>query len=193
MKIERPKSKQPIPSHAKRVFKGVLFDVYQWEQKLFDGTTKTFEGLKRRPAVQIFAVTSEGLILLEEQQPGQKPYLSIPGGNVDSDNILSCAKRELLEETGLVSDDWTLFRKVELGLSIEFDTYYYIARNCKKTEDQLLDKGGEKIHIKTLPLKKFLEHLKDGNVRNEVLQAMATVLYYSEEKLKEFSTKLGVL
>jgi hypothetical protein len=28
MNIERPKSKQPIPDNAKRVFKGVLFDVY---------------------------------------------------------------------------------------------------------------------------------------------------------------------
>ncbi len=31
MKIERPQPKQPIPEHAKRVFRGVIFDVYQWD------------------------------------------------------------------------------------------------------------------------------------------------------------------
>lgn len=46
MRIERPVSRQPIPDHAKCVFKGVIFDVYQWEQKLYNGTTTTFEKLK---------------------------------------------------------------------------------------------------------------------------------------------------
>ena len=29
---------KPIPSYAKMVFKGKLFEVWQWEQKMFDGT-----------------------------------------------------------------------------------------------------------------------------------------------------------
>ena len=29
-----------IPNNAKRVFKGVIFDVYQWEQEVFDGMSK---------------------------------------------------------------------------------------------------------------------------------------------------------
>lgn len=32
-----------IPSTAKRVFKGIIFDVYRWEQEMFDETTSTFE------------------------------------------------------------------------------------------------------------------------------------------------------
>ncbi|HLD11968.1 MAG TPA: NUDIX hydrolase [Candidatus Nanoarchaeia archaeon] len=179
-----------IPPHATKVHQGIVYDVYNWEQKLFDGTTKTFEGLKRRPAVQIFATTPEGMVLLKEEQPGQQPYLSLPGGNVDSDDVLACAKRELLEETGLTSETWILWKKIPLGLSIEFDTYYYIAKNCKKLQEQSLDKGGERISIEHLPLKEFLQTLKDGHVRNEILQAMATTLYHEDHKFQEFSQLL---
>jgi hypothetical protein len=47
MTIDRPISKQPIPNHARIVFHGQLFDVYQWEQKLFNGKTAIFEKIKR--------------------------------------------------------------------------------------------------------------------------------------------------
>jgi ADP-ribose pyrophosphatase len=179
-----------IPDNAIKVHKGVIYDVYNWEQRLFDGTTKIFEGIKRRPAVQIFASTTDGIILLEEEQPGQEPYLSVPGGNVESDDILSCAKRELLEETGLSSDDWILWKKIGLGLNIEFDTYYYIARNCQKTSQQSLDKGSERVNVNVLPLQEFLKRLVIGDVRNEVLQSMAILISHDKNKFSEFSEKL---
>src|SRR3989344_4788795 len=179
-----------IPENAKLVHKGIIYDVYNWNQELFDGSKKIFEGLKRRPAVQVFAVGEEGIILLEEEQPGQESYLSIPGGGVDSDDVLACAKRELLEETGFASDDWTLWKKLELGLNIEFYTYYYIARNCRKTGNQSLDKGGEKIKIKFMQFDDFLETLKNGRVRNEALQAMITSIKCDKNKAKEFSNLL---
>ncbi|KKP89624.1 MAG: NUDIX hydrolase [Candidatus Moranbacteria bacterium GW2011_GWC2_37_73] len=43
MKIEKPKSTQLIPEHAKKVFSGTFFDVYQWEQEMFDGSKKIKE------------------------------------------------------------------------------------------------------------------------------------------------------
>lgn len=45
-----------IPINARRVFKGIIFDVYQWEQKMFDGNFKTFEMLKRPNTVEIIAI-----------------------------------------------------------------------------------------------------------------------------------------
>ena len=54
MEINRPQSKQPIPANAKKVFHGVIFDVYQWEQEMFDGTKEIFEKLKRPDTVVVF-------------------------------------------------------------------------------------------------------------------------------------------
>ena len=75
MNIERPKSNQPIPPDAKKVFSGVLFDVYQWEQKMFDGSVATFEKLKRPDTVVVFPVLPNGrIILTEQEQPNDSNY-----------------------------------------------------------------------------------------------------------------------
>ncbi len=54
MNIERPASKQPMPDHARRVFRGEVFDVYQWEQEMFDGSKAVFEKLIRQDTVIIY-------------------------------------------------------------------------------------------------------------------------------------------
>ncbi len=53
--------KHPLPPgiklkspEAKRVFKGVRFDVYQWKQKRYDGTKATFELIKRADSIIVF-------------------------------------------------------------------------------------------------------------------------------------------
>lgn len=45
--MDKEKSKK-IPDHAELVFKGVLHDVYQWQQEAFDGSFLTFEAIRRR-------------------------------------------------------------------------------------------------------------------------------------------------
>jgi hypothetical protein len=70
-----------IPNHAKKVFAGKTFDVYHYEQKMFDGSTQIFEKLKRNHSVDIIAVTKENKILvIHEEQPGRKPFVSLVSG-----------------------------------------------------------------------------------------------------------------
>ena len=94
MNIERPKSKQPIPERAKRVFKGVIFDIYQLEQEMFDGSRAIFEKLKRPDTVVVFPVLPDGkIILTEQEQPGTELFIGATGGRVDEgEDILSAAK-----------------------------------------------------------------------------------------------------
>src|SRR3989344_9504870 len=111
MNIQRPKSKQPMPDNAKRVFKGVIFDVYQWEQEMFDGSKATFEKLKRPDTVVIFGVLPDGkIILTEQEQPSKEPFIGATGGRVDEgEEILAAAKRELLEESGYEAEEFILW------------------------------------------------------------------------------------
>ena len=98
MDIERPKSKQPIPAHAKRVFSGRIFDVYQWEQEMFDGTTETFEPIWRLPTVEIIATVGDKILIEEQDQPDRKNNITLVAGRADhSEDMLAEAKRELLE------------------------------------------------------------------------------------------------
>ena len=108
---ERPVARTKKPDNAQKVFEGVLFNVYQWPQKMFDGSTITFESLERRDTVTIIPVTEDGkIIMTKQEQPCAKPFLSLPGGIMDpGEAVFVAAKRELMEETGYLSDDWQEF------------------------------------------------------------------------------------
>ena len=146
-----------IPPHAKKVFSGVIFDVYQWEQKLYDGSTATFERL-RRPATLVVIPEVDGKIAIADQeQPNKGQFLSLLGGRQDNDeDPLDGAKRELLEEAGLMSDDWKLWKTVAPYNKVLWTIYIYIARHCKKVAPQHID-AGEKITVRELTFEGFIE------------------------------------
>lgn len=136
-----------LPPHAKRVFTGVVFDVWQWEQEMFDGTTQTFEKAKRPDTASIIPVVGDKIMILEQEQPGQKPYLCFPGGQCNPDeDPADAAKRELLEETGYTSDEWSFLREEHPSNRMIWTLHTYVARNCRQVAEQTLDPG-EKISI----------------------------------------------
>lgn len=146
-----------IPPHAKKAFSGALFKVYQWEQELFDGSTTTFEIVHRDPGAIVIAGTLDGeILLLEEEHPGRPPFLSIPAGGTErGETPLAAAKRELLEETGYVSDVWEEYAVYNHGGRTNHDVHVYIARNCVKKTEPMLD-AGEKSTLHHLPFDEFI-------------------------------------
>jgi ADP-ribose pyrophosphatase YjhB (NUDIX family) len=145
-----------IPASAERVFKGVIFDVYQWQQTMFDGSKATFERLKRPSTLTVIAVQDGSIVMAEEQQPDSAKYLSLFGGRQEEgEDPLSGAKRELLEEAGLASDDWELYQVYEPVAKIDWRVYVYIARNCRSVAEQKLD-AGERITVKKFSVEEFL-------------------------------------
>ena len=60
-------------------------------------------------AVAILAFNEQGKVIMVRQhrQPAGEILLEIPAGKLDpGEEPLECARREMLEETGLFSDDW---------------------------------------------------------------------------------------
>ena len=146
-----------IPEQAKRVFQGVIFDVYQWPQKMFDGGESTFEMLKRPNTVTVIATQGESVYFAEEEQPTKPIISTLFGGRVgEGEDPLVAAKREVLEEAGLQSDDWTLYKVYEPVIKIDWQISVYIARNCRRVADQQLD-AGERITIKEVSFDAFID------------------------------------
>lgn len=153
-KIKRKKSR--IPSHAQCVFKGTIFDVYQWNQKMFDGSVQVFEKLKRPDTVSIIATVGKKIVLQNQRQPDTGYFLSLPGGRVDNgEKPLYAAKRELLEESGYASRQWKLFMVMFPYNKIEWKSYVYIARDCVQAGELRLD-SGEKIKNSLISFDEFL-------------------------------------
>ena len=146
-----------IPDNAKLVFKGVIFDVYQWQQELFDGSQATFEALKRPGTVQVIPTVGDRVLLSYEEQPGKPRRHTFFGGRMEEgEEPLTAIKRELLEETGLQSDDWELYKEYVSGGKIIWPIYLYVARNCRKVTEPRLDPG-EKIDIKEFGFEEFVD------------------------------------
>lgn len=175
--IPRPISKQPLPKSAKKVFDGEIFDVYQWDQEMFDGSSATFEKIVRDDTVGVIPITREGkIIVLEEEQPGKAPFIGIPGGRVEyGEDIEKAASRELVEETGYKSDNLKLWLSDQPITKIEWCIYTFIAYDCEKVSNLKLDPG-EKIKPRLVSFEEFLDIALQDNFQSleitlEVLKA----------------------
>lgn len=146
-----------IPNNATRVYKGIIFDVYNWQQNVFDGSFETFEMLKRVNTVEVIAVMDGKILISHQSQPTKLDYYSLFGGRgEEGEDPITTAKRELLEEAGLESQNWELYRVKQPIHKIDWDIFTYIAKDCKKVANQKLDKG-EKIETIECSFDEFID------------------------------------
>lgn len=184
--------KNKIPPQAKRVFKGQIFDVYQWEQEMYDGSTHTFEKIVRLDTVLVIPVTDEGkIIICEQEQPHRdKPYLSLISGRVEEGEFPEdAAKRELLEETGFEAKELILFDKHINSNKIAWTIYTYVAKNCKKVAEQNLDPG-EKIRCDFISFDEFMDILVEGKVDDIHLTVKALEAKLDPKKMADLKNLL---
>lgn len=148
-----PHNANLVPKNAKRVFKGIIFDVYHWEQELFDGKKATFEMLKRPDTVKVLAIKGDKVVGILDEQPGRSAHVTLPGGRHDraKETELDCAKRELLEETGMTFKNWRLISAIQPSHKIEHVIYTFLATDFESQVDATPDTGGERIELKELP------------------------------------------
>lgn len=180
-----------IPRQAKKVFTGEIFDVYQWPQKMFDGSTATFEMIKRPDTVQIIATQNDKIITTKELQPNLKRGHGLLGGRVDQEkNPLTAAKRELLEEAGMISKKWKLIKTYCPVHKMDWTVYYYVARDCEIVAKQNLD-AGEKI---TLVKKSFEQFIKDTTAlpewNNQFVSDILRMQIKGKEELNKFKKQI---
>ncbi len=148
-----------IPEHAKKVFEGIIFDVYQWEQELFDGSTTTFEIATRQSVVVVIPIVEGKIFVAKEEQPGRSPYISLPAGFCEQSDVdaRSAGERELREETGLTSMDWDLLETHTFYPRMSVTDYIYVARNCKRTHEKQLDRGERQLEEYLYTFDEFIE------------------------------------
>lgn len=98
---------------SRRVFTGRLLQVRVDEVLLESGVRSTREIVEHPGAVAIVALQGEGdeervVLVRQFRKAAEQFLLEIPAGTLEpGEEPLSCAQRELLEETGLSAQRWT--------------------------------------------------------------------------------------
>jgi ADP-ribose pyrophosphatase len=124
---------------------------------MFDGSYRIFERVERPATAQVIATVGGRVAVALQSQPGMPNFLGLIGGRVDEgESPLQAAKRELLEESGMVAKRWKLLKAFRKPTSrIRFDCYLFAALGCRRVAEQKLD-SGEKIKVGLITLRQLL-------------------------------------
>ena len=90
------------------------------------------------------------------------------GDRRSAEAALDCAKRELMEETGHISDEWTHLLTIPSNATIA-DNYAYVfmAKNCRKTGSQQLDET-ECLNVEKHSSDEIDELIRNGKFQQSV-------------------------
>lgn len=191
-KKDRSYRKTTVPDSAKQAFEGELFDVYQWEQELYDGTYATFEKVVRTDTTVMYPILPDGRILLvEDSQPHRQTIITPPAGRLeDGEKPEDAVRREILEETGYEVEKLEPFYTVQPYEKFDWFVYVFIGKGLKKVKEPELD-AGEKITLKPVTFDEMIQLVINGDVHEQgfteiVLKAVADL-----NKMEELRRRFG--
>ncbi len=155
------------------MYAGRIFSIFQaTRQSPGDGRTFTFDIVDCPDWVNVVALTaSGGVLLIRQYRAGTRTITTeIPGGTVDpGETPREAAGRELLEETGFESDDWTLIGRVEPNPAFQTNTTYtFLAKNARRTHPQHLD-DTETIEVEERPLDEIPSLIAGGVITHALV------------------------
>jgi ADP-ribose pyrophosphatase len=153
---------------TERVFEGKMIRLRVDTVALPNGSTTTREVIEHPGAVAVIALTEQGELLMVRQyrHATGEILLEIPAGKRDpGEDPLSCARRELEEETGCRARQWkTLFSYFSTpGFSDEL-LYIIMATGLEQGVAHADDE--EFIEVVTVPVAEALRMVYQGEIRD---------------------------
>ena len=91
------------------------------------------------PSVTIAAMDTQGRIMVQRQYRYSldKSIWEFPAGHSDGENLVAAAKRELLEETGMTSDEWVELGDINVAVGVaNISSRLFLAKNAKNVSDK---------------------------------------------------------
>ena len=153
---------------SQELFKGKLLHAFRDTVTLPDGSSATREYIVHPGAVVIVPLLDDGRLLLERQfrYPVGRVMIEFPAGKLDvqGEDRLACAKRELLEETGYTAREWAHAGVLHpvISYSTEFIDIWF-ARGLVDGGRRALDHG-EFLDVFTATPQQLLDWCRDGKV-----------------------------
>jgi ADP-ribose pyrophosphatase len=148
------------------IYGGIFLQMKRDKVSLPDGQEAVREYLTHPGAVAIVALLNDGRVLLERQYryPIAKTCIEIPAGKLDSEeDHLSCAKRELEEETGYTANKWSYIRRIHPVISYSTELIdIYLAEDLVPGKSKLDDE--EFLDVFAAPLEQLIAWVEEGEI-----------------------------
>jgi len=148
------------------IYGGIFLHMKRDKVALPDGQEAVREYLTHPGAVAIVALLDDGRVLLERQYryPIAKTCIEIPAGKLDSgEDHLSCAKRELEEETGYTAKKWSYIRRIHPVISYSTELIdIYLAEDLVPGKSKLDDE--EFLDVFAAPLEQLIAWVEEGEI-----------------------------
>ncbi|MGB9092791.1 MAG: NUDIX hydrolase [Gallionella sp.] len=153
---------------SKLMYEGDFIQVRKDRVRLPDGAVSSREYITHPGAVAVLAMLDNGNLVMERQfrYPLQREFIELPAGKIDDgEDILPCAQRELLEETGYVAREWIHLTTAWpcIGYADE-RMEYFLARGLAHQGRQLDD--GEFLEVFDLSLADALDWIRQGKIND---------------------------
>lgn len=169
------------------VYKGSILDIYKDTMLAPNGKKEIWDFVSHRMgAACVLPVLEDGrLLLVRQYRPAlDRETLEVPAGCRDSveEDPMLCAKRELEEETGVVSDN--ICRLLSLKSTVAFcneQIEVFLARDLRQSQ-QMLDEM-EDISVEIYTLEEVEKMIYEGRIQDA--KTVAAVLAYANLVHKE--------
>lgn len=147
---------------------GRIFNVNRLRVQLPNGQEALRDVVRHPGAVAIVALTDDGRICLVRQYRTSlaRVTVEIPAGKLDpGENPLTCAKRELLEETGMEAEKIAFLTTIATSdgftdelIHIYMATGLHFAESCPDAD--------EFINVDLVPLSELIDAVLDGRIED---------------------------
>lgn len=155
-------------SDRKTIFRGLVIDIEQMDAEIGLKGHHTFQIIRHPGGAGVLPVHADGSVsLIRQLRPAvEKVLLEIPAGRLgDGEPPIECARRELLEETGLRTE-----LMIPLGLIHSspgvFDEIIHLYAALDLSEGQAEPEADEDIEVARLKYFDALEMVADGRIND---------------------------
>lgn len=177
--------------HIKRIERtlvanGSIIDYYQDTILLPDGKTSKWDFIDHKGAAAVIPVLDDGRIIMVRQYRNalDRYTIEVPAGGLNGreEPMIEAAKRELMEETGFVSDDLELLISIKTTVAFCNEKIdIFVAKNLKPGKQHLDD--DEYIEYEAYTVEELCQKIYSYEIQDS--KTICAILAYKDKYLSK--------